>query len=111
MEINLHNGATWEFTLNVADADGPVDMTGKVLEFVMSTRGNTGIGTAKTTGTTGTIAISGAALDISIPVHGRAALTIPSDYIVAFGDLFDTSATGPEWLGRQTFHILSGPAL
>jgi hypothetical protein len=111
MEISLHNGAVWEFTLNVADADGAVDMTGKDLEFVMSTRGNTGIGTAATTGATGTITISGSALDVSIPVAGRPSLTIPADYLVAFGDLFDTSGSEPEWLGRKAFHILSGPAL
>jgi hypothetical protein len=111
MEISLHNNAVWEFTINVADEGGDVDMTGKNLEFVMSTRGNTGIGTAATTGATGTITISGSSLDVSIPVSGRPALSISSDYLVAFGDLFDTSSSEPEWLGRRAFHILSGPAL
>jgi hypothetical protein len=114
MEIALRNGAKWEFPLEMTDDQGAVDMTGKTLEFVIFDRKDAVIGRAATVGATGatggSIAITGATLDVVIPTANRPALTIDGDFISAYGDLFDIGGTEPEWLGRAEFRVLSGPA-
>jgi len=110
MEIDLRNGAKWEFPLEMVDDVGPVVMTGRALEFEIFDRSNTLIGFAATTGATGgTLTINGSTVDVLIPAAVRPALAINGPFLIAYGDLFDISVAEREWLGRAEFRILSGP--
>lgn len=110
MEIALNATSKWEFSLEVIDDQGAVNMTGKTCHFVMSTMDNVEIGRASTTGATGTIAITGNRLDVSIPAAAHATLSVPRNFIDAYGDLGVVESGQIEWLGRQQFHILAGPS-
>ena len=109
MEIALNATSKWEFSLEITDGEGDVDMTGKTCHFVMSTMDNVEIGRASTTGATGTIAITGNRLDVTIPATAHATLSVPRNFVDAYGDLGVETGGEIEWLGRQEFHILAGP--
>lgn len=117
--IDVSATAKWELSLDIMDADGAVDMTGKTCSFVVSSANNAEICRASTdTGATGSIVIVAgpddtggikSRLNVEIPTSSRAPFTVARDFIFVEGELGVLESNDWVWLGAVDLKVWAGP--
>lgn len=116
---DLSATSAWRFSLDMADDEGPLDMTGTKIAVVMLTKENVEICRATTDG--GDVVIAAgpsdvapvkSRLDVTILSADHASLIVARDFVAVDCQvgLWDNAESDWDWLGKKEFHVHAGPA-